>query len=115
MALPPHLICRDCNPPTCGLEVALLRCEASGRLIPVVPAGWSLLAAHEGLGGRLVALIGLGGLAVSGAGCVFQRPLGPRIRPFGGSAQGPPLAVSGGVGSAGRSARALACFGWPCC
>ena len=52
--------------------VALLRWnKPSGRLILLIPAGWSLwLTPNAPPSGALVVMIVLGGLAVSGAGCI---------------------------------------------
>lgn len=72
-----------------GLWLELLRWhKPSGRLILLIPAGWSLwLTPTPGDGSPpspwLVALIVLGGLAVSGAGCVandlWDRRIDPRV------------------------------------
>ena len=52
--------------------VALLRWnKPSGRLILLIPAGWSLwLTPNAPPSAALVVMIVLGGLAVSGAGCI---------------------------------------------
>jgi len=44
--------------------------KPTGRLILLIPAGWSLWLASDGPPRSLVVLIVLGGLAVSGAGCI---------------------------------------------
>ena len=44
--------------------------KPTGRLILLIPAGWSLWLANDAPPRSLVVLIVLGGLAVSGAGCI---------------------------------------------
>ncbi len=56
--------------------------KPSGRLILLIPAGWSLwLTPSAPPAARLVGLIVLGGLAVSGAGCVANDLWDRRIDP----------------------------------
>ncbi len=57
---------------TCIDLITLLRWDKpSGRLILLIPAGWSLwLAPSAPPGGKLFSLIMVGGVLVSGAGCI---------------------------------------------
>ena len=66
-----------------GLWLALLRWhKPTGRLILLIPAGWSLwLTPAPSPDPLLVGLIVLGGLAVSGAGCVANDLWDRRIDP----------------------------------
>ncbi len=79
--------------------LALLRWDKpSGRLILLIPAGWSLwLLPTSPPDPLLVALIGLGGLAVSGAGCVANDLWDRRIDPLVERTRDRPLA-SGRIG-----------------
>ena len=79
--------------------LALLRWDKpSGRLILLIPAGWSLwLLPTSPPDPMLVALIGLGGLAVSGAGCVANDLWDRRIDPLVERTRLRPLA-SGAIG-----------------
>ncbi len=79
--------------------LALLRWDKpSGRLILLIPAGWSLwLLPTSPPDPLLVALIGLGGLAVSGAGCVANDLWDRRIDPLVERTRTRPLA-SGAIG-----------------
>ena len=79
--------------------LALLRWDKpSGRLILLIPAGWSLwLLPTSPPDPLLVALIGLGGLAVSGAGCVANDLWDRRIDPLVERTRLRPLA-SGAIG-----------------
>jgi 4-hydroxybenzoate polyprenyltransferase len=62
--------------------LALLRWDKpSGRLILLIPAGWSLWLLPQGPPAVLVGWIVLGGLAVSGAGCVANDLWDRRIDP----------------------------------
>jgi 4-hydroxybenzoate polyprenyltransferase len=73
-------------PGRAGAWLELLRWhKPSGRLILLIPAGWSLwLAAAGPPPGPLLGWIVLGGLAVSGAGCIandlWDRRLDPQVQ-----------------------------------
>ena len=79
--------------------LALLRWDKpSGRLILLIPAGWSLwLLPTSPPDPALVLLIVLGGLAVSGAGCVANDLWDRRIDPLVERTRQRPLA-SGAIG-----------------
>jgi len=91
--------------------VALLRWQKpSGRLILLVPAGWSLWLLPEGPPpAALVGLIGLGGLAVSGAGCVANDLWDRRIDPLVERTKDRPLA-SGRVSVASAALLLVLCL-----
>lgn len=91
--------------------LALLRWDKpSGRLILLIPAGWSLwLLPTSPPDPLLVALIGLGGLAVSGAGCVANDLWDRRIDPLVERTRTRPLA-SGAIGVAAAVALLLLCL-----
>ena len=91
--------------------LALLRWDKpSGRLILLIPAGWSLwLLPTSPPDPLLVALIGLGGLAVSGAGCVANDLWDRRIDPLVERTRTRPLA-SGAIGVAAAVALLLVCL-----
>jgi 4-hydroxybenzoate polyprenyltransferase len=91
--------------------LALLRWDKpSGRLILLIPAGWSLwLLPTSPPDPLLVALIGLGGLAVSGAGCVANDLWDRRIDPLVERTRLRPLA-SGAIGVAAAAALLLLCL-----
>ena len=91
--------------------LALLRWDKpSGRLILLIPAGWSLwLLPTSPPDSLLVALIGLGGLAVSGAGCVANDLWDRRIDPLVERTRERPLA-SGAIGVVAATALLLVCL-----
>lgn len=91
--------------------LALLRWDKpSGRLILLIPAGWSLWLLPEGPPpAPLVGWIVLGGLAVSGAGCVANDLWDRRIDPLVERTSSRPLA-SGRIGVAGAAALLLLCL-----
>jgi len=91
--------------------VALLRWQKpSGRLILLIPAGWSLWLLPEGPpAAALVGLIGLGGLAVSGAGCVANDLWDRRIDPLVERTKDRPLA-SGRVSVASAAVLLVLCL-----
>ena len=83
--------------------MALLRWDKpSGRLVLLIPAGWSLWLATPQPPPLLVLQILVGGLAVSGAGCIandlWDRSIDPQVqrtrqRPLASGALGVPVAV----------------------
>ncbi|MCX5945793.1 MAG: 4-hydroxybenzoate polyprenyltransferase [Cyanobacteria bacterium] len=91
--------------------LALLRWDKpSGRLILLIPAGWSLwLLPSSPPDPGLVGLIGLGGLAVSGAGCVANDLWDRRIDPLVERTRQRPLA-SGAIGVAAALGLLLLCL-----
>jgi 4-hydroxybenzoate polyprenyltransferase len=92
--------------------IALLRWDKpSGRLILLIPAGWSLwLLPSTPPNPALVGWIVLGGLAVSGAGCVandlWDRKIDPQVE----RTRNRPLA-SGQIGSRAAIGLLLLCLG----
>jgi len=91
--------------------VELLRWQKpSGRLILLIPAGWSLWLLPAGPPApSLVGLIVLGGLAVSGAGCVANDLWDRRLDPLVERTRDRPLA-SGRVGVASALLLLLLCL-----
>jgi len=87
--------------------------KPSGRLILLIPAGWSLwLAARGPPAAPLVGLIVLAASPSAVPAVSPNDPLGPAHRPFGGSAPRPtPRQWSGECGQRRRSARALPAAG----
>ena len=92
--------------------LALLRWDKpSGRLILLIPAGWSLwLLPQAPPAAVLVGWIVLGGLAVSGAGCVANDLWDRRIDPLVERTRQRPLA-SGRIGVGGALVL-LVCACW---
>lgn len=97
--------------PRLGAWLELLRWHRpSGRLILLIPAGWSLwLGPHAPPAAALLALIVLGGLAVSGAGCIANDLWDRKIDPLVERTKGRPLA-DGRLGSIEASILLLACL-----
>ena len=92
--------------------IELLRWQKpSGRLILLVPAGWALWLLPEGPPApALVGLITLGGLAVSGAGCVANDLWDRRLDPLVERTRDRPLA-SGRVTVASATVLLALCLG----
>ncbi|MEY3750055.1 MAG: hypothetical protein RLZZ186_474 [Cyanobacteriota bacterium] len=114
--------CRTIRPRVCATSaevplaplqawLALLRWDKpSGRLILLIPAGWSLwLLPAAGPPAALVGWIVLGGLAVSGAGCVANDLWDRRIDPQVERTKQRPLA-SGRIGVPGALALLALCL-----
>ncbi|MEB3165806.1 MAG: 4-hydroxybenzoate polyprenyltransferase [Cyanobacteriota bacterium] len=99
--------------PTASLPawLALLRWDKpSGRLILLIPAGWSLWLLPDGPPApALVGWIVLGGLAVSGAGCVANDLWDRRIDPLVERTRERPLA-SGRISVASAAGLLLTCL-----
>ena len=91
--------------------IGLLRWDKpSGRLILLIPAGWSLWLLPQGPpSSALVGAIVLGGLAVSGAGCVANDLWDRRIDPLVERTRHRPLA-SGQIGVVGAAVLLLLCL-----
>ena len=91
--------------------LGLLRWDKpSGRLILLIPAGWSLWLLPAGAPSpSLVGWVVLGGLAVSGAGCVANDLWDRRIDPLVERTRQRPLA-SGRIGLAGAFSLLLLCL-----
>ena len=84
--------------------------KPSGRLILLIPAGWSLwLTPDAPPPARLIGLTVLGGLAVSGAGCVANDLWDRRIDPLVERTRERPLAA-GRVGVPAALALLMACL-----
>lgn len=83
--------------------------KPSGRLILLVPAGWALWLQHQPPAPALVGWIVLGGLAVSGGGCVVNDLWDRRFDPAVERTRGRPLA-SGRVSVASAWLLLLLCI-----